>query len=93
MINPIEAEIHVIPALAGVRVMVDAHEYQSDANGIIKLQVMKAGYYHLQLLTVDEEHDGVHITFERWRGENFDAHLKAYQIGRASCRERVSPRV
>jgi hypothetical protein len=68
--NPAEAaagtlEVQVVPPLEGVRFTLNGSTFQTDAEGIARVQT-ETGVYPLELVDHDYEKNGVRAEFSRW---------------------------
>lgn len=70
-IQPATLVIQIIPALPGVQFSVDGQTVTSDASGVVRFDLDRAGKHHIELVTTEIRDDEMWATFSRWRDEVF----------------------
>jgi len=71
-ITPAVVRIQTVPALAGIRFIVDERTFTSDVDGSIRISFDEIGQYRLQVLTNEYSNPTQRIEFGRWLGEVFE---------------------
>jgi hypothetical protein len=71
VITPAVFEVRVVPPLAGVRFELDGREFSSDANGIARTSVEKAGVHRVTVLSNQKDQPTIRWQFSRWGPDIF----------------------
>ena len=71
VITPELIEVHVTPPLPNVKFALDDRVFASDDYGVARLEVTKAGKYHLELLPLDTKDPNIQMAFGRWSDDYF----------------------
>jgi predicted RNA-binding Zn-ribbon protein involved in translation (DUF1610 family) len=64
-------EVHVTPALPNIRFALDDQVFSSDDYGVARIEVGKAGKYHLELLPLETNSPDIQMAFGRWGDDYF----------------------
>jgi predicted RNA-binding Zn-ribbon protein involved in translation (DUF1610 family) len=64
-------EVHVTPALPNIRFALDDRFFSSDDYGVARIEVTKAGKYHLELLPLETNDPDIQMAFGRWGDDYF----------------------
>lgn len=72
VITPATVEIATTPPLSGVKFLLDDQVFSSDAHGIARIQVKKAGTYPLEVLPIENQNSDLQMNFGRWEDEFFE---------------------
>ena len=80
LIQPANATIRTIPAMAGIKFKFDGHIYTSNENGFVSFQVNKSGTYLLEVMPVDTELllPNTTMEFSRWNDNIFTSRREIY---------------
>jgi len=68
---PAIIEVHTTPALSGIRFSLDYKIFSSDDYGVARIEVKKAGTYHLEVLPLDSKDPNIQMAFSRWGDDIF----------------------
>jgi hypothetical protein len=71
VVKPALIEIHTTPALSGLKFKLDNQIFSSDDYGVARIEVEKAGTYHLEPLPVELKDGNIQMNFGRWGDEVF----------------------
>jgi len=64
-------EVHTTPALPNIRFALDDRFFSSDDYGVARIEVTKAGKYHLELLPLETNDPDIQMAFGRWSDDYF----------------------
>jgi hypothetical protein len=87
---PRQFEVHTVPPLSGVRILVRDKEIRTDARGVARLMIEKSGSLPVTVLPYDSPDPNARAEFDRWSDGVFSATRKVriasgvtstYQIG------------
>jgi hypothetical protein len=70
VIAPATIEIRTTPALPDVKFSLDGQVFSSGDDGVARIEVKKAGTYHLEVLPLEIEDENLQMDFGRW-GDDF----------------------
>ena len=73
VIKPAEVEIHTVPPLADVRFSLAGRTFISDQRGVARIEIEKAGIYHLEVLPWNNPNSDTRAEFVRWGDEVFSS--------------------
>lgn len=71
IINPALVEIHTTPSLPDIKFSLDGRIFTSDDYGVARIEVKKAGKYHLEVLPLEVKDADIQMDFGRWGDEIF----------------------
>jgi predicted RNA-binding Zn-ribbon protein involved in translation (DUF1610 family) len=71
VVVPALIEIHVTPSLPDIRFALDDRVFSSDDYGVARIEVAKAGTYHLELLPLETNDPDIQMAFGRWGDDYF----------------------
>ena len=71
VITPALVEVHVTPPLPKIKFALDDQVFASDDYGVARIEVTKAGKYHLELLPLDTKDPDIQMAFGRWSDDYF----------------------
>jgi len=71
VVAPAIVQIQIIPALAGVRFSLNGREFVSDASGMARTEVDRAGTFPLEILPLASSNADIRIEFNRWLDDVF----------------------
>ncbi len=71
IVTPATIEVHVTPSLPNIKFSLDDKVFASDAYGVARIDVSKAGTYHLELLPLEIQDPNIQMEFGRWGDEVF----------------------
>lgn len=71
VVIPAVIEVHTTPSLSGVKFSLDDQIFASDAYGVARIEVKKAGKYHLKLLPLEIKDENIQMQFGRWGDDTF----------------------
>ena len=71
VITPALIEVHTTPALPNIRFALDDQIFSSDDYGVARIEVGKAGKYHLELLPLETNSPDIQMAFGRWSDDYF----------------------
>jgi len=71
VINPALVEVHTTPSLPNIRFALDDRVFSSDDYGVARIEVAKAGTYHLELLPFETNDPDIQMAFGRWGDDYF----------------------
>lgn len=71
VITPALIEVHTTPALPNIRFALDDRFFSSDDYGVARIEVTKAGKYHLELLPLETNDPNIQMAFGRWGDDYF----------------------
>ncbi len=71
VITPALIEVHTTPALPNIRFALDDRFFSSDDYGVARIEVTKAGKYHLELLPLETNDPDIQRAFGRWGDDYF----------------------
>ena len=69
VITPATIEIHTTPSLPDIKFALDGQVFSSDDYGVARIEVEKAGTYHLELLPLEVKDANIQMDFGRWGDE------------------------
>lgn len=72
--------IRTVPAITGVRVVINSQTYTSNDKGIIQFNISNSGMYHMKVLEIgkDVSPPDVSVRFERWNDNVFEPERVVY---------------
>jgi predicted RNA-binding Zn-ribbon protein involved in translation (DUF1610 family) len=71
VVVPALIEIHVTPSLPNIKFSLDERIFSSDDYGVARIEVAKAGKYHLELLPFETNDPDIQMAFGRWGDDYF----------------------
>jgi predicted RNA-binding Zn-ribbon protein involved in translation (DUF1610 family) len=71
VITPALIEVHTTPALPNIRFALGDSFFSSDDYGVARIEVTKAGKYHLELLPLETNDPDIQMAFGRWGDDYF----------------------
>jgi hypothetical protein len=71
VITPALVEVHTTPSLLGVKFALDGKVFSSDNYGVARIEVNKAGKYHLEVLPLETKDTDIQMAFGRWSDDYF----------------------
>src|ERR1044071_1474373 len=71
VVTPALIEVHTTPALPNIRFALDDKVFSSDDYGVARIEVGKAGKYHLELLPLETNNPDIQMAFGRWGDDYF----------------------
>ncbi len=71
VIKPETIEIHTTPSLPDIKFSLDGQVFTSDDYGVARIDVEKAGTYHLELLPIETKDANIQMNFGRWGDDVF----------------------
>jgi predicted RNA-binding Zn-ribbon protein involved in translation (DUF1610 family) len=71
VVTPALIEVHTTPALPNIRFALDDQIFSSDDYGVARIEVGKAGKYHLELLPLETNSPDIQMAFGRWSDDYF----------------------
>jgi predicted RNA-binding Zn-ribbon protein involved in translation (DUF1610 family) len=71
VVAPALIEIHITPSLPNIRFALDDRVFSSDDYGVARIEVAKAGKYHLELLPFETNDPDIQMAFGRWGDDYF----------------------
>lgn len=71
VVTPALIEVHVTPPLPNVQFALDDQFFSSDDYGVARIEVSKAGKYHLELLPLETNDPNIQMAFGRWSDDYF----------------------
>ena len=71
VVTPALIEVHVTPPLPNVQFALEDRVFASDDYGVARIEVRKAGKYHLELLPLDTNDPNIQMAFGRWSDDYF----------------------
>jgi len=71
VIKPEIIEIHTTPSMSDIEFSLDGQVFASDDYGVARIEVERAGTYHLEILPVEVENSDIQMEFGRWGDEAF----------------------
>ena len=71
VVVPAVVEVHITPALPNIRFALDDRVFSSDDYGVARIEVAKAGTYHLELLPLETNDPDIQMAFGRWSDDYF----------------------
>jgi predicted RNA-binding Zn-ribbon protein involved in translation (DUF1610 family) len=71
VVVPALVEVHITPSLPNIRFALDDRVFSSDDYGVARIEVAKAGTYHLELLPLEANDPDIQMAFGRWSDDNF----------------------
>lgn len=71
VVVPAVVEVHITPALPNIRFALDERVFSSDDYGVARIEVAKAGIYHLELLPLETNDPEIQMAFGRWSDDYF----------------------
>lgn len=72
VITPALIEVRTTPALPDIKFSLSGKVFSSDDYGVARIEVQKAGKYHLELLPVETKDADIQMDFGRWGDEIFE---------------------
>ena len=71
VVVPALVEVHTTPSLPNIRFALDDRVFSSDDYGVARIEVAKAGSYHLELLPLETNDPDIQMAFGRWSDDYF----------------------
>lgn len=71
VVEPALLEVRTTPSLPNIRFALDNRVFSSDDYGVARIEVAKAGTYHLELLPLETNDPDIQMAFGRWSDDNF----------------------
>ena len=71
VVVPALIEVHTTPSLPNIRFALDDRVFSSDDYGVARIEVAKAGTYHLELLPLETNDPDIQMAFGRWGDDYF----------------------
>ena len=71
VVTPALVEVHVTPPLPNIKFALDDRFFASDDYGVARIEVAKAGKYHLELLPLETNSPDIQMAFGRWGDDYF----------------------
>ena len=71
VVVPALLEVRTTPSLPNIRFALDNRVFSSDDYGVARIEVAKAGTYHLELLPLETNDPDIQMAFGRWSDDNF----------------------
>lgn len=71
VVVPALLEVRTTPSLPNIRFSLDNRVFASDDYGVARIEVAKAGTYHLELLPLETNDPDIQMAFGRWSDDNF----------------------
>jgi predicted RNA-binding Zn-ribbon protein involved in translation (DUF1610 family) len=71
VVVPALVEVHVTPSLPNIKFSLDDRVFSSDDYGVARIEVSKAGKYHLELLPLETNDPDIQMAFGRWGDDYF----------------------
>ncbi|HLO31460.1 MAG TPA: hypothetical protein VK249_20080 [Anaerolineales bacterium] len=71
MVMPAVVEVHTTPSLPNVKFSLDNQIFSSDGYGVARMEVKKAGNYHLKILPLENLDPDIQMNFSRWGDDIF----------------------
>lgn len=71
VIKPETIEIRATPPLPNIKFSLDGEVFSTDAYGVARIDIEKAGTYHLELLPIETKDADIQMNFGRWGDEVF----------------------
>jgi predicted RNA-binding Zn-ribbon protein involved in translation (DUF1610 family) len=71
VVTPALIEVHVMPPLPNIKFALGNQIFSSDDYGVARVEVQKAGKYHLELLPLETNSPDIQMAFGRWADDYF----------------------
>ena len=72
IVSPALVEILVTPSLPDIKFSLDGKVFVSDDYGVARIEVEKAGKYHLEILPLEIKDEDIQMQFGRWSDDSFE---------------------